>query len=323
MKYLLFSDLHLLKNPKSAYKTITKEWFDWVSGILKREKEEYEGVIFLGDWYDNWKHISVEELQFSYECMCRLVSNAHEIHMIPGNHDCAFRNNASTNSLSIFNDGVKVHVHTWTTVIERDGKDLVFVPWGDELNHGDVIFGHFDIKGFSMNNNHKSSHGYSYTDLLKYSDLIVSGHYHHAQKKKYKYGTIQYLGSPFQLNFGEAGKKSFIWEFDTNDLTLTPIENTFSPQYITIDKKEQLENSEGNFIRVSDPSIIREIDESKFAGVKTQSYKQVSNSLTEKINVDFEVDLESIIDEVVETEVPKDYRDGTKEKLKAYYNGLK
>jgi len=45
-------------------------------------------------------------------------------------------------------------------------------------------------------------------------DIIISGHYHLAQKVGVN---IQFLGSPFTVNFGEAGHEKFYWVYGVED----------------------------------------------------------------------------------------------------------
>jgi DNA repair exonuclease SbcCD nuclease subunit len=321
----IFSDIHILKNPKNIYKEITN---DWVDKFIKISKENNSDILFfLGDWHDNDRQISVDDLHFSNDCFSKLKNNFEKIFMITGNHDCYFRNSSLVNSVSHFHDGEQVFIFNKTEIVEIDNIKFCFVPWGEEPLKADFLMCHFDIQGFSLDNGRPSIHGKNKSELFNYSDFVVSGHYHRFQRKKYKDGTIMYLGSPFELNFGEEGKDSYFWIFDTESKSFNEIKNTWSPKHYNIFNEKDLIGKENNFIKIHKESILENLDRSKFKDVSISIMDSPILMGEEKIEKldNSSVDINEIIDIVVSNNdtIDEKQKPQLKEKLKKYYETCK
>jgi DNA repair exonuclease SbcCD nuclease subunit len=79
-------------------------------------------------------------------------------------------------------------------------------------------------------------------DLLKKSPLIFSGHFHLNEERDYDTGKIVYVGSPFQLDFGERECKKGYYIIDFNDLSYNFYINSKSPVHKKYSITEILEN---------------------------------------------------------------------------------
>jgi DNA repair exonuclease SbcCD nuclease subunit len=122
-----------------------------------------------------------------------------------------------------------------------------------------------------MNAHKMCEHGTKPVDLLKKSSLIFSGHFHLNEERVYDNGTIVYVGSPFQLDFGERECKKGYYVLDFNDLGFEFIENKISPVHRKVLLSELVSNKEmylnsisNNFIKLVidqkyDQNIIDEI----------------------------------------------------------------
>jgi DNA repair exonuclease SbcCD nuclease subunit len=91
-----------------------------------------------------------------------------------------------------------------------------------------------------MNGNHICDHGVDSQELLNKSELILSGHFHKREERKYKNGTILYVGSPHEQSWGECGDQKGVYILDILDGTLDFISNTKSPKHIKIRLSELL-----------------------------------------------------------------------------------
>ncbi len=82
-----------------------------------------------------------------------------------------------------------------------------------------------------MNSYKVCEEGVKIKDLLKKSELVVSGHFHTRHEKKFGKGTILYCGNPFQMDFGDVDNEKgyYILDLDTMEYEFTP--NTISPIY--------------------------------------------------------------------------------------------
>jgi DNA repair exonuclease SbcCD nuclease subunit len=319
MLITLFSDIHILKNPKPTYREITENWFN---RFIEETSSKSDILFFLGDWHDNDRQIAVDDLHFSNKCFSILKEHFKEIHMIPGNHDCYFRNNSSVNSISHFHDGKQVFVYEKSTNLNVDGVEFCFVPWGDESNICDVMLCHYDIQGFSLDNGKASPHGKTYNELFEKSPVVISGHYHRYQQKKYKNGTITYLGSPFELTYGEEGKESYFWYFDTTSKSLKSNQNNWSPRHYNIFMPEDLKGKEGNFIRVYNDVLVDALDRTSYCDVAVnivESAVKISDALEQQESTT--IDILDTIDIVVDgTNIPEiDKKEKISKKLKEYF----
>ena len=67
------------------------------------------------------------------------------------------------------------------------------------------------------------STGFNAKDLLSKAPLIVSGHFHLRDERKYDQGRILYLGNPYQMDFGDVGsiKGYYILDIPTSTYEFT------------------------------------------------------------------------------------------------------
>lgn len=234
----VFSDLHLgVHQNSSTWHKIAIDWVQWYADELK--KNNIEDIIFCGDFFHHRDEISVETLDISALFLEYLKD--FNIVMFPGNHDCMYKDRADVHSLKIFNKWENVCVITKPTQVELFDKKLMFCPWGTEIEdieNSDIVFGHFEIQNFKFNKFRVNVKGMKYSDLLKKSDLVISGHFHLGEVREYKDGTIIYLGNPFQMDFGDSGceKGYYLLNLKTNHYEFKP--NTISPRYQKIQLSE-------------------------------------------------------------------------------------
>ena len=119
MKYAVFSDLHLgVHQNSSAWHNIALEWVDWFVGDLERRK--IEDVIFTGDFFHSRSEISVNTIHIASILLDKL--NKFRVQMIPGNHDCYYKDKSEVHSLSILKgyknitiyDNLELIRHIWS-----------------------------------------------------------------------------------------------------------------------------------------------------------------------------------------------------------------
>jgi DNA repair exonuclease SbcCD nuclease subunit len=80
--------------------------------------------------------------------------------------------------------------------------------------------------------------------LFKKAPMIISGHFHKKDDRKYDNGRIVYLGSPYQHNFGDAGDARGIYVLDLEKNELEFIENNISPKHLKLSAKAFVETPE-------------------------------------------------------------------------------
>lgn len=214
MEIAIFSDLHLgVKSDSPLWHDIAFSWVDDMVSTLKQNNVEH--IFFLGDWFHNRASISGITLAAAAIILEKLSD--FTLWMFPGNHDLYFANQTDVSSVALFKGYPNIKFFDKVTKITLNGKEITLCPWGqsplsDDVDSSEYLFGHFEINTFQMNSSeHLCEDGMKLSDLLRKFNKIFSGHFHKAQKRVYSTGIIQYVGNPFQMNFGEADDdKGFI-----------------------------------------------------------------------------------------------------------------
>jgi DNA repair exonuclease SbcCD nuclease subunit len=177
--------------------------------------------------------------------------------MITGNHDCYLRDSSDINSLAPYAQWNNINLVDSIQLVESHGRKFSFVPWGEKIQNiqkSDIVFGHFEINFFKMNTFFICDHGAD--AILKKSPLVVSGHFHLRDERKYADGTVLYVGNPFQMDFNDAGTSKGYYIMDVTDNSYVFHENKISPVHhnitlssmvhagtITAEVKDQIRNN--------------------------------------------------------------------------------
>lgn len=235
MKLLILNDTHYgFKHGNERFLQQSEEFFDRVFDYCR--SESIDTILHLGDFYDHRRYINFRVLSRSKtHFLERLRENQIHMHIIPGNHDVAYKNTNELNSISevflpSYSDCVTIHMDP--TVVTFDELDIGLVPWVTQDNYDDcvnaiqsfsvpILAGHFEIAGFRYiaNSNMKSS-GFD-RELFNRYDKVLSGHYH----SKSTQDNIYYLGSQYQMNWGDVDDKKYFHILDTSTRELTAVEN--------------------------------------------------------------------------------------------------
>lgn len=233
-KVAVISDLHLGVHVNSpTWHEISYNWAKWI--ISELQAKNITDIIFCGDFFHSRSEITVNTLHQA-SIILDLFNDFH-LYMLAGNHDSFYKNNCSVNSIRIFSGRSNITVIDNPTTIQFAGTECFFAPWGTEINNipeSDIVFGHFEIESFRMNAHKTCDHGFKTDDLLKKAPLVISGHFHLREERKYKTGTILYVGSPFQLDFGDEGSVKGYYILDMTNSSYTFFENNISPKHVKI-----------------------------------------------------------------------------------------
>lgn len=269
-KSAVFSDLHLgIHNNSEDWHNIALNWADWITADMK--KRGIVDVLFLGDFFDNRSEISVQTMHVASEILDKFKD--FNIIMVVGNHDAYYKNRSDVHSLGLVNGYKNITVVDKNLTFSAFGKDLLFVPWNNELADGkfDYIFGHFEIQSFKMNNYKVCDKGLQVMDFLaSKTDRVFSGHFHRRDDKKYNEGSIYYVGNTFPMDFGDTDNIKGYYILDIESGKLAFVENTISPKFkkLTLSalKSYTKEDVEGNIVKLI---IDLEVDDSKLDKFKT------------------------------------------------------
>lgn len=216
---------------------ITINWARWLAADLR--KKGIKDIMICGDLFHYRDEIAVTTMQATREVLD--ILSDFNIIILPGNHDAYYKDNSNITSLAILKGWPNIHVVDKQHIVEYKDKKLLICPWGTqgrELKKADIIFGHFEITSFKMNHFKTCTSGISADELLKHTDLVITGHFHHREHRKYQSGEILYLGNPFEMDFGDINCTKGYYELDlmTNKLEFT--KNNKSPKHVKIKLSE-------------------------------------------------------------------------------------
>ncbi len=177
-KVAIFSDLHLgVHSNSSDWHNYAVEWALWFRDECR--SKGIKDLIFAGDWHHNRSEISVNTLQISADILD--ILSEFNLIAITGNHDIYYKHRTDVNSLSIFKNRKNVTVLEKYETLEAFDKKISFCPWNTstkDIEESDLIVGHFEIETFKMNTYKTCEEGVKVKDLLKKSELVISGHFH-------------------------------------------------------------------------------------------------------------------------------------------------
>ena len=155
-----------------------------------------------------------------------------EHHILAGNHDTAFKSDNSINSLhELIGDRYRnKHLYIDAETVNIAGTDICMVPWMSPENksrsiaairasRARVCLGHLELIGFETDGK-VMEHGDD-PAIFNHFEFVGSGHYHHPSQK----GNVRYLGSTFQMTWGDYNCTRGFHIFDTETLKLQHINN--------------------------------------------------------------------------------------------------
>lgn len=200
------------------------------------KQNDINHVVHMGDMMDRRKYVNYNTLyQFKFKILHKF-KRLMFINII-GNHDTYFKNTNQVNSPTLLFDheyGINVVDDPYSITI--DDREIMCVPWITEQNQekiynaidkskADVLCGHFEFDNFELTPGVYHKGGLDETHkLFKKFKLILSGHFHIQQKR----GNIHYVGTPYQMNFGESRMAKGFHVLDTKTLKtefiLNPVE---------------------------------------------------------------------------------------------------
>lgn len=239
-------------------------------------------IIIAGDVFHNRNDVAVNTLNVVAQIFN--LWSEFNIVILVGNHDAFYRDRADVNSINILSGWKNITVYTEPTAIEYMHKKLLFCPWGttlDQMPVSDIIFGHFEITSFKMNNFKVCDKGFQPKELFEKSNLIISGHFHLREERVYEDGTVVYLGSPYEMDWGDKDSAKGVFILDLCTKRYKIIENVESPKHVEIRLTDLIKNGlknlsiKGNIVRFI---VDKEVDTDKIdiLAKKLTSYQPLS-----------------------------------------------
>ena len=131
MKIALVTDLHFgARNDHQKVAAFQKKFYDEVF-FPYIDEHGIKCVFDLGDTFDRRKFISYTSLKAAKEMFFDpLMHRDIDTHIIVGNHDITYKNTLEVNSIDLLLDGYEnIKEYTNAEVVEKDGCEILFVPW--------------------------------------------------------------------------------------------------------------------------------------------------------------------------------------------------
>ena len=232
MKIALITDTHFgarndnLNFNDYFYEFYEKQFFPYL------KEYNIKHCVHLGDVMDRRKFVSYRIAKDFRE---RFISQFEGInlHMLVGNHDIYYKNTNDVNSLQELVEGKfsNIKVYPEATEVEFDGCKILFVPWINNENYShtmkmlntssaQICMGHLELSGFEMTKGQVMIEGWDKENFNRF-DMVMSGHFHHKSDD----GHIFYLGTPYQIYWGDYDDPKGFHIFDTATRELERIVN--------------------------------------------------------------------------------------------------
>lgn len=288
MRIAIITDLHWGVRNNSQFFVDKQEEFLYNQFIPYLTEHQIDTIWMLGDFFENRKMLSTQVLNKAHQFLQKLEELEIHSYFLIGNHDVAFKNTNMVNSLvpvtKAFN---RIHLIEKYEVIDFDGVSVGFISWiSPEIYSeaikwimsldAEVLCGHLEINSFEIIKGVVCSKGIDSTIFERF-DKVFSGHFHIRATN----GTIQYIGNPYQTNWGEYGYPKGFAVFDTKTKSLEFIDNpTSTYEILQYDDKIEIglfdkERYAGKIVRV----IVNACKNKKKMEVLLDAISQVSYSL--------------------------------------------
>ena len=267
-QFLIFSDIHIFAHKRKLERLEDcLSVLDWVFDTAR--KYNIKNILFGGDFFHDRQKIEVYTYQRAFEALSKnLTNNPAHLWLLLGNHDLWFNEKTSISSVIPLSALPNIHIIDKPSRLIIDNIPWDFVPFThdpissvQELKvlpgKADFCLGHIALDGAQLHGDTLSEVAVEHDgDMVKVSSNLFShykqaffGHYHAAQILD---DVCEYVGSPLQLSFGEAGQTKNILLFDTDNLKKTYIPNDFSPKHLVIRNPKDLKKHDlqKNFVKL-------------------------------------------------------------------------
>jgi DNA repair exonuclease SbcCD nuclease subunit len=248
MKVALLTDTHFgVRNDSILFQDYFKRFYDDIFFPTLRERGIHT-LIHLGDLFDRRKFVNFQILNRTrIDFLERLEGEGIESHVIIGNHDTFFKSTNQINSVVELCSRLNgIHIYDEPEEIRVGGLDIQVIPWLNPNNmesglraikrsKAPVLMGHLEITGFCMYKGSPCDHGLGRDTFDRYQ-RVFSGHFHHRSSD----GNVDYLGSPYEMNFQDMGDSRGFHIFDTETLELEFIPNPYRMHFrLVYDDRDQ------------------------------------------------------------------------------------
>lgn len=234
MKVAILNDTHCgIRNSSEIFMEYQSRFYTDVFFPYLKE-HNIKKILHLGDYYENRTSINFKALHHNRRIFLdKLRDNSIHMDIIPGNHDCYFKNTNRLNALKelLGHYMSEVRIIEEPEVVDYDGCKVALIPWINSENEkrvkdfistckADICGAHLELSGFEMQMGIPCTDGMDASLFSKF-DMVLSGHFH----TKSQNNNIHYLGSQMEFFWSDCNDKKYFHVFDTDTRELTAIEN--------------------------------------------------------------------------------------------------
>lgn len=234
---IMFSDLHLRPRERFGGPDFwVKLGLSTIDLANELALESSLPVIFLGDFFHYKDRHPAWLLNVARDRVRVGTERGIEWYFLIGNHDIGSRN---ASVIDVFGDMRGVTVISSPTVLKIGPPRCAFIPyissteetadWAEKLcKEADMLFLHHGLEGAVTGLGYVFPEGVEGKALEEY-EWVFCGHYHKFQRV---FANAYYLGSPYQLDFGEReDKEKGVWLLDS-EKGLVRFEVPGSPRFL-------------------------------------------------------------------------------------------
>ena len=243
-KIFMLGDLHYgIRNNSTVWKNDMVEFMEQFMANLSQHgfNENTDILLITGDIFHSREFLNIMIGNSILDLFSKLSHKFKRgIYVILGNHDQFFKRNSNVHVLKFFERSFdNFHVFAEPGVLEINGQHrFLMLPWHDEAEilaqaideHGECqyLFCHMDISGFKYNKAIRVDGGMAAEKLVRFK-RVYAGHLHHRQEK----GNVLYLGTPYQMDFGDADtpRGYYVARVAEDMLHEEYFENQWSPKF--------------------------------------------------------------------------------------------
>lgn len=302
MKVILTADLHI---QDGIYVNICLDYIDYLSTYA--QNNNINTIMFLGDILHKANKMKYDTFVPLFKKLEELKQSGFRLYFILGNHDIyTMERDSLIETFSPFGIVIKDK-----EIITIDGVDICLCSYTSDQTlvptvGADYLFTHLSIADFSFDNDMEAKDKSSFKpELFDNYKKVFTGHFHKRQEKH----NIEYIGSPYQLSYGEAGdtNKGFVvFEPSTGNEEFVKYEN--APKYAVLSYEDIAENGvdkeeiKNSFVKIL---VSKKIE--NFSKLRTVLYKvgaidvrpefpkKVQDEEGEKIKIDINKNLSDMM----------------------------
>jgi len=308
----LVSDIHfgVNKNSEIFLESSMNYFRDELVPYL--QEHNISTIAILGDLFDNRNTINVRIIDEVNNLFSNILKD-FTVYILVGNHDTYYKTSIDVHSLKFLSylDNVEIIDNiTYKTIM---GKNILFCPWivdyedSNVINtlvepETDLLFGHFDIIGFSLNSTRVSTIGLD-VDVFENYKKVFTGHYHKPSSKQIGTTEIVYIGSPYQMDRNDKNEDKGVIILNLDTLKYERVYNTTSIKFIEVKYPDvpSEDTINGNIV-----DVIIDIDKDDIVGDVIEKYSKSIEELSpiSRVNVhvnvkdDIDVDMSSVGDNI-------------------------